>query len=244
MKRAFYIVFAISILVNHSIFADPSRLIRYLAQLENLDSIEYKNWNDRQKIAFWINAYNAITIYGVIQNYPIKTGNIISRLFFPKNSIRQISRFWKTSFRPVKGDDITLDEIEHDILRRQFDEPRIHFALVCASIGCPKLQVFAYHPDSLDNQLDRAAREFIQTKSAAINEKKNRLYVSRIFDWYADDFNYGEFPDYLTSYDDDKRGFLKFIVDHSGEDLIKFIRENTPMIKYSKYDWSLNELNK
>jgi hypothetical protein len=229
-------------LVDYSaIKEDPSQLIRYLAQLEKLDSMEYKNWNDREKIAFWINAYNALTIYGVIQNYPIKTKSLISTLLFPKNSIRQIPGFWKTVFNPVMGKEITLDEIEHDILRKEFDEPRIHFALVCASIGCPNLQIFAYHPDSLDIQLDRAAWEFIQTKGAVINEKKNQLYVSRIFDWYADDFNYSEFPDYLMSYDDDKRGFLKFIVDHSGRDLMRFIRENNPKMKYPKYEWSLNE---
>lgn len=272
MKKACFLVLLISITANYGVFAgefdhsvydsllkenvnhglveyqiiknNPARLIRYLRKLEDLDSLEYTNWNDQEKITFWINVYNAITIYGAIQNYPIKTKNLISMLLFPDNSIRQIPAFWKTPLSPVMAEDITLDEIEHEILRKEFNEPRIHFALVCASIGCPKLQSFAYNPDSLDLQLDRATREFLRTKGVVIDEKKNRLYVSRIFSWYADDFNYIDIPDYLMSYDDDKRGYLKFIVEHSGSDIMRFISENNPRIIYSKYDWSLNESKK
>lgn len=223
---------------------DPSQLARYLARLENLDSLEYEVWNDHQKIAFWINAYNAITIYGVIRNYPIKAGDLITRLIFPKNSVRQIPDFWSTAFSPVMGKDITLDEIEHGILRQRFDEPRIHFALVCASLGCPKLQSFAYKPDSLEFQLDMVTWEFLRTKGAVKNEKNNSLYVSRIFDWYGEDFDSDDIPAELMSYEDDERGFLKFIVEHSEDELGRYILENSPEIKYTEYDWSLNELKR
>jgi hypothetical protein len=270
VKKAYYLVLLLSIIANYNIFAgefdhsvydrllkenvydglvdysaikeNPLQLSKYLRQLKDIDSPEYESWNKNEKMALWINAYNAITIYGVIRNYPIKTENLISTLLFPDNSIRQIPKFWKTVFYPVMGKEVTLDEIEHDILRKQFDEPRIHFALVCASIGCPKLQSFAYHPDSLDFHLDRATREFLDTKGAVSDEKKNRLYVSKIFNWYADDFSYGGFPDYLKTYDQNKRGFLRFIIDNTGEDLVKFIKDNSPEIKFSRYDWSLNEL--
>jgi hypothetical protein len=232
-------------LVDYSgIKNDPSLLSGYLAALENTDSVEYASWGKPEKIAFWINAYNAITLYGVIQNYPIKPGGLFSRLFYPDNSIRQISGFFDKDFSRVMGKEITLDEIEHGILREKFDEPRIHFALVCASLSCPKLQSYAYKPDSLDLQLDKAAWEFIDTKGVIIDRPKNRLLLSKIFDWYAEDFQYNNIPSYLSSYDDDRRGFLEFIIDHSPNEIQEFIKENAPKIKFMDYDWTLNELRK
>lgn len=221
---------------------DSTNLKAYLARLNSLDSVEYRGWSENEKKAFWINAYNAITIYSVVINYPIKSGSFLSRITSPKNSVKRIRGFWKKKYTAVMGKDISLDEIEHHILREKFHDPRIHFALVCASLGCPKLRSHPYNPDSLDKQLDAAALEFIKTKGVVIDSVNNKLYISKIFDWYADDFQYPETPLYLAYYDREYRGFMKFVIDHLGYQMERYIRNNAPEMKFVEYDWTINEL--
>ncbi|UCF64354.1 MAG: DUF547 domain-containing protein [bacterium] len=121
---------------------------KYLDLLEKVDPLKFENWSKAEKLAFWINAYNAITIEGIIRHYPIDYGNLVSRVRFPKNSIRQIGGFWDHVFIKVMGRDITLNQIEHEILREKFKEPRIHAVLVCAAIGCPLLENRAFFPEN------------------------------------------------------------------------------------------------
>lgn len=103
---------------------------------------------------------------------------------FPQSSIRQISKFWDTPFVRIMGKEITLNEIEHEILRKKFADPRIHFALVCASIGCPVLEDHAFLPDNLDVQLDDAAKDFItNSNKVRLDKSRKKLFLSAIFDW-------------------------------------------------------------
>ena len=123
--------------------AAPAELDAYLAALAAVKPAEYEAWPRADKIAFWINTYNAYTLKAILDHYPIKP-NWRASLRYPKSSIRQVPGVWdKLKFR-VMGRELTLDGMEHDILRKQFNEPRAHMALVCASLGCPVLRPEPY----------------------------------------------------------------------------------------------------
>ena len=116
--------------------AEPQRLEDFLTAMSKLDPNGCSKWNDREKIAFWLNAYNAFTLKAIIDNYPIKP-DFFKSMYYPRNSIRQISGVWDKMTFKVMAKDYTLEHIEHKILRKEFDEPRIHKAMVCAAMGCP-----------------------------------------------------------------------------------------------------------
>ena len=199
--------------------------------------------NNEKKMAFWINAYNAITIAGILENYPIEYGNLISRARFPKNSIRQIGGFWDKVFIQVMNQDITLNEIEHEILRKKFPDPRIHAVLVCAAIGCPLLENRAFYPETLDTRLDEANRNFIHNPDKVkLDRKKNVLYLSSIMDWYKQDYPVNSKDDELFQhYSRDIRGVLEFVLKFISDEKKEFILANYPEIKFLDYDWTLNE---
>ena len=126
---------------------DPARLDAYLATLAATDPSDYAR---EDQLAYWINAYNAFTIRLILDHYPTA-------------SIRDVSRPWKRKQWNAGGTIYSLDHIEHTILRKQFKEPRIHFAIVCASIGCPDLQPRAFTGPGIETQLEQAARHFMQS---------------------------------------------------------------------------------
>ena len=215
-------------------------LNKYLQSIEQVNPNEFNNWTQAEQMAFWINAYNAITLEAILRNYPIQYGSLISRARFPKNSIRQINKVWDTVYIKVMGKELTLNRIEHEILRKKFCDPRIHFAIVCASIGCPKLESRAFSADSLEQRLDKAAKNFItDAKHVRLNKKENILYLSSIFQWYIQDFATSE--NTFKNYSKKERGILYFIVKRLLEKDRVFILKNQPKIKYLKYDWTLNE---
>ncbi len=226
-----------------SLKANPDTLMSFLRQLGNVDAKKFETWRGNDRKAFWINAYNAITIAGIVRHYPIKPGGVLDRLRFPASSIRQISGFWDTEFSPVMGRRITLNEIEHKILREQFKDPRIHFAIVCASVGCPILQSEAYVGENLDRQLDEAARTFVNDPAKVrLDQKDSRLYLSSIFAWYKDDFVPSKHANGgLGAYESNTRGALELVVRLLPEDQAAFIRSHHPKIEYLSYDWSLND---
>ena len=231
-------------LVNYAkIKNNDSLLVSYLDKLNQVSEAEYEKWDKWSQMAFWINAYNAITIYGITSNYPIGYGSLLDRARFPKNSIRQIKNFWDTDFSDVFGKNITLNQIEHEILRKKFSDPRIHFSLVCASIGCPELRNYAYRGDSLDWQLDNDARQFIgNSDKVRLDTVNNIIYLSSIFKWYSDDFTEPEYRELLNDYDDSEQGIIFFITKYMPEERKNYITERSPRIEYLDYDWSLNEL--
>lgn len=195
---------------------NEGELNSYLGELESLSKENFSTFDQKQKLAFWINAYNAYTIKIILKNYPVKSIRDISSGWFSSGP-------WKKDFIKLFGKKMSLDNIEHDTIRKEFQEPRIHFAVNCASIGCPSLLQEAFEASALNGQLDKAALNFLQNKSKNF-VKGNTLYLSNIFKWYGGDFNkrYGKYENYI----------------------IKTL--NLPQTKYkvkfNKYDWSLNEI--
>jgi len=191
----------------------------YLATLSGACSQDYEGWTEAEKIAFWINAYNAFTIRLILDHYPVASIRKIGWL--PGAAFRQ-------DFIPMpglKGRTISLNEIEHGTLRSAFHEPRIHFALVCASRSCPVLRSEAYRGADLDRQLEDQARAFLRdpTKNR-FDAATGTLYLSAIFDWFGDDFRSaaGSVPAFVGRYLDIKP-------------------DPSVSVVFLPYDWSLND---
>lgn len=230
--------------VNYAAVKSEDReLAAYLHKLEAIDPDAYAHWERDAKIALWINAYNAVTIYGITLNYPIEPGGIVARARFPKSSIRQIAGFWDTVFVKIMGTEITLDQIEHRILRKEFADPRIHFSLVCASLGCPVLSSDAYDGRLLQQQLERDVHRFIHDEQKVrLDTARNRIYVSSIFKWYSEDFRSENSPPWLLNYPKRYRGIMstiaRYVDPHQGDLMVN----HAPSLHFLDYDWSLNEL--
>lgn len=222
---------------------NKKQLTAYLKKLEQVDPGDFKKWSRHEKMAFWINAYNAITIEGVVRNYPIKYGSLMARVRFPKNSIRQLGDFWETVFIRVMGKDITLNKIEHQILCRKYKDPRVHGVLVCASMGCPRLSRHAYTAPHLNAPLDSASRAFIRNPDKVrLEEKTNTLYVSAIFDWYREDFKATpQAESKFKFYHEDMQGVMEFLFRYLPESQKNYILRNKPDIEFSDYSWVLND---
>lgn len=159
-------------------------LDNYIASLT--DNVPTESWTKEEKLAYWINAYNALTIDLILRNYPLK-------------SIKDIKDPWDQRLWKFGGKWQNLNDIEHQILRKM-DEPRIHFAIVCASFSCPKLQNKAFTAQNLEEQLTRATKEFL-ADDARNAISKNELKLSKIFKWFAKDFKTeGSLIDFLNKY--------------------------------------------
>ena len=172
------------------------------------------NWAISQKLAYWINAYNAFTVKLIMNNYGIGDIRAIGLA-------NQQSPF-KISFFKIGEEDFTLDKLEHEILRKEFDEPRIHFCLVCASFSCPNLRNEAYTEAKLEQQLTAAAKSFINDKTKN-TITTNKIEISKIFDWFSGDFKKkGSVIDFLNQYSTVKIS-------------------SKAKINYKDYNWSLNE---
>ncbi|RMG55293.1 MAG: DUF547 domain-containing protein [Acidobacteria bacterium] len=222
--------------------ADRQRLDAFARVVATLDPHTYEQWNEAEKIAFWINAYNALTLEAIIAHYPIKPRFGVS-LIYPKNSIRQIPGVWDKLTFEVMGRAMTLDEIEHDVLRAKFHEPRIHMALVCAARGCPPLRNEPYVGDRLDEQLDDQARRFLSNpEKFRIDRRRGIVYLSSIFKWFGGDFvnQYGgskRFPGHRP----EQRAVLHFISRYLDPADREYLEKGAYKIEYLDYDWSLNE---
>lgn len=201
--------------VDYPGFQVDDRFVAYLSQLDRVDPNGLST--NEERLAFWINTYNAFAIKGILDGYAPAT--ILSRY-----------RYFIGREYGVGGKTVDLYDLERKILIGQFHEPRIHFAIVCASASCPKLQPWAYQQDRLEAQLDLAAREFIN------DPKKNRFdrvrkiaYLSKIFDWFTEDFTAkaGSLQRYVAQYVSDRA---------LAQELLR-----TPYhIEFLEYDWSLN----
>lgn len=176
--------------VNYkSVKTDHKKLLEYIHILALLKSKpEFDSISKNEKLAYWINAYNALTIDLIIKNYPVK-------------SIKDTKDPWGQKLWELGDKWYSLEDIEHEILRKM-DEPRIHFAIVCASYSCPKLQNTAFTPSSLETQLTAATKQFLSdTKRNEI--KENSLKLSKIFKWFDKDFEQnGSLIDFLNKYTD------------------------------------------
>ena len=171
--------------VNYNGFkTDRRALLSYISSLS--DSMPNNTWNKEDKLAYWINAYNAMTIDLILRHTPIK-------------SIKDIKDPWDQRYWKLGNKWYNLNEIEHDILRKMGD-PRIHFGIVCASFSCPKLQNEAFIASNLENQLTNATKEFLSdSKRNEISE--NQIKLSKIFQWFGKDFKQnGSLIDFLNKY--------------------------------------------
>jgi hypothetical protein len=210
--------------------AQINNLNSYLKSVEEVSKSDFKRFTKPEQLSFLINAYNAFTVKLILDNYPTQSIKEIKTGFNLKCLSGKCP--WQKKFFKMFGEEQNLDTIEHQFIRAQFNEPRIHFALVCASIGCPALRREAFTPEKLENQLNDASIQFLtdRTKNQYLVEKQT-LELSSIFKWYGDDFV-------------KKFGSLEaFIADKitSNPNHQQLIRSKKVPIKFLEYDWSLNE---
>lgn len=230
--------------VNYEAFLNSDEFTNYLISLNNISKVDYDSWTENQRLAFWINAYNAFTIKAIINNYPIQRSFTFTGIFYaPKNSILQIRGVWKKLQFKAVGQNVTLDHIEHGILRKEFNEPRIHVAINCASFSCPDLKDEAYTAEKLESQLNDSAISFVNNKSkgVVIDKEKGRVKVSKIFKWFGEDFynNYGSKQ--LSNKSRKENGARSFVAEYINEDDKNYILNGEYKLSYMSYDWSLNE---
>ena len=223
--------------VDYGALRDQSGYLEdFLAYLEHLDPKTFDTWGDRDKIALWINAYNALTLRAIIDNYPINPAT--PNLAYPTNSIRQIHGVWDFNRVSVMGMSTTLGYIETKILRRDFHEPRIHVALVCAAVSCPILRNEPYEGAKLDAQLDDQARKFLSDPAHfRIDRAAKEVRVSEIFHWYAEDFAPKGTPPAAL----EREGLRAFASPYLGADDRAFLAGDDYRITYTPYDWTLND---
>lgn len=209
---------------------DPQLLNTSIANLASIDEEAYRQWNREQKIAMWINAYNIGAIKVVTDHYPVDRGLSWKALAYPSDSIQQIDNVWERGVLKIMGREHSLDGIEKGILLKQFKEARVHFAVVCASIGCPVLREEPYRADNLGEQLEDQTRRFLSDpQKVRYDSGENMLFLSPIFKWYAEDFRQaaGSVP--------------RFVKQHSPIGEMKNLQEEQIDIDYLDYDWSLND---
>jgi hypothetical protein len=216
-------------------------LDQYVQSLANLGAEAYEKWSPEEKVAFWINAYNGLTLQTIIDHYPIQKGGLISGLRFPENSIRQIPGVWDSVEHTVMGQAMTLDQIEHEILRKNFNEPRIHMALVCAAMGCPALRAEPYDGKRLDAQLDDQSTRFLADPlKFRVDRDMNKVLLSSIFKWFGADFSIKYQTDQFKRASSDSRPVLEFISRYVGREEAEYLKTQEHSIEYLDYDWSLN----
>jgi hypothetical protein len=230
-------------IVNYrALKASPQQLDSFLAALADLSPQTYQKWGDQEKIALWINAYNALTLKAIIDHYPIRAA-LFKSLVYPRNSIRQIPGVWDGLRFPVMGKQMTLDDIEHGVLRKEFNEPRIHLALVCAALGCPPLRTEPYAGDRLDRQFNDQARAFLANpQKFRLDRSQSKVYLSPIFKWFGGDFvkTFGT-DQAFKAFSPEERAVLNFISPHQAAADRDYLLQGKYAISYLDYDWSLNE---
>ncbi|MFN3190832.1 MAG: DUF547 domain-containing protein [Aureliella sp.] len=200
--------------------SDLRALDGYLSELSRAE-LDVKA-NRQAVLAYWINAYNAVTLKGILREYP--TTSI-------RNHTAKLLGYniWKDLKLQVDDREVSLDEIEHQVLRK-LGEPRIHFAIVCASISCPKLRNEAYLPTKLEEQLANNARDFFgDSGKFQFDVKAQRLGLSKILSWFAEDFG------------STRREQLEAISSYVPEQARDLLRSEATRISYLEYDWGLNE---
>ena len=219
--------------VSYAGFArDRAQLKAVLDAYSQVTRAEFDAWPKPQQQAFLINAYNAFTIEKILTRYP---------------DIRSIRDFgtvfgnpWKDKFFTLLGQASFLDQIEHEILRKEgvYDEPRVHAAVVCASIGCPMLRNEAFTAERLEAQLEDGFRRFLSDRTRnRYNPQSRKLEVSRIFDWYGKDFERGH-----KGYASVKGTLAKYadqLADAPSDRAA--VREQKADIAFLDYDWALND---
>jgi len=210
--------------VDYDAFGQAPAFRAYLGALARADPALLE---PAERLALWINAYNAYTIELIVRHDERKSIRNINRalgLFAGKGP-------WKERLAEVGGRSYTLDEIEHDIIRREFDEPRIHFALVCAAVGCPPLRQEAFAGPRLEEQLQDQGRRFLldSPEKNRVDAERRVVHLSPIFDWYREDFPAGA------------EGLGRYLAAFFPPGAERALLESGSFrTSYTRYDWSLN----
>lgn len=193
------------------------------AYLKRIAEVSLDKLNEQELYAMYINAYNAYTLKLILKNLPVKS---ITKLDNGKP--------WDKAAYVVAGKKLSLNDIEHKKLRPVYKDARIHFAVNCASVGCPKLRPFAFMPDTLDKQLEEVTKDSL-TSERYVKVKKGRLYLTKIMEWYKKDFISKDFKKA-------KESLPKFVYQYANEDVRKFIvsKKQKPAVRYMNYNWNLN----
>ena len=221
---------------------DEAALKSYTESLSAVSDAQFKGFPKAQQMAFLINAYNAYTVQLILSKYPdLKSIKDLGGTF---------SSPWKQKFFKLLGNDSFLDQIEHEILRKKgfYDEPRVHYAVNCASIGCPALREEAFTADKLDAQLEEQATRFLSDRSRnRYNAQRESIEVSKIFDWFKEDWQSGykgigkdQTP--VTSREQYFAKYAALLADKPDEQ--KLIAEGKVSIRFLDYDWNLNDVKR
>ncbi len=197
--------------------ADSAKLDAYLASFADLD---FDALSRDEAFVAWANLYNALTIQHMIGRYPV--ASIRSGYFLPPFGP------WKSVSINAGGRDVTLDEIEHGILRADWSEPRVHYMVNCASIGCPNLKSTAWEVATLEDDLDAAAEAYINHPRGVTIRNNGTLQVSTIYKWFRVDFG------------DSNDGVIEHLLEYASDDLAEAIESNPRITKHA-YDWDLND---
>ncbi len=214
---------------------DHAQLKVYLESLSRVREQEFKGWSKSQQLAFLINAYNAFAVEKILTRYPdIKSVWDFGKIF---------GNPFKDKFFTLFGRAFSLDMVEHDTIRTKgvYDDPRIHFAVNCASVGCPMLREEAYVAERLDTQLEEQTRRFLADRTRnRFDAAGNALEVSEIFKWYGVDFASG-----LKGFSSREQFFARYadlLADAPADRQI--IREQKAVLRFLDYDWRLNDVRK
>ncbi|MEM0964704.1 MAG: DUF547 domain-containing protein [Verrucomicrobiota bacterium] len=215
-------------LVDYAALANDPRLEEYLASLAETDPATLPT--EEERLALWINAYNAYTLKLIADAYPVDsihdlaTGGMVIGWLIKRTA-------WDIRFADVGGETYTLNEIEHDIIRPEFEDARIHFAIVCAAVSCPLLRSEAYVPDRLDEQLNEEGRRFLaDTSRNTFDLSKRRARISKIFSWFEEDFGSSDTE------------VIRYLAEFAPPEVAMDMRHHADQwsIRYQSYDWSLN----
>lgn len=189
---------------------------RYEKTVADLEKVSLESLKTPQeRLSFWINVYNILAVKMVADHYPIKS---------IKDAGSLLSPVWKRPVAVVAGKERSLHEVEHEILRPMGD-PRIHMAIVCASVSCPDLRPEAFTPERLDAQLDDQVKTFLANPGKGMRINASRIYLSSIFSWFEDDF---------------KGGVMKFLIRYVSRDEQQTLKSGKLKIVYLDYKWDLN----
>ncbi|MEM8639713.1 MAG: DUF547 domain-containing protein [Cyanobacteria bacterium P01_G01_bin.54] len=209
---------------------DRQALDAYNTALATVTPETYASWSEAEQIAFWVNAYNSLTLKSIIDQEPLKA------------SIKDITGVWRIRKHEILSDAKTLDNIEHQTLRVDFNEPRIHAALVCAALSCPKLRQEPYVGDRLDAQLDDQSRQFINSpQGVQIKPEDGIVYLSAIFKWFGEDWvaTYGVEDGFAGN--ENEKAVLNFVSQYVSDEDARYLEAGDYTIQYLEYDWSLNQ---
>ena len=197
---------------------DAAKLAEYLDRLQELDPRDY---NRAEQMAYWINFYNALTVKVVLDGYPVDTIRDIHEGVVPYTGP------WDDVHARVAGEDLTLDHVEHGILRPIWRDERIHYAANCAAYGCPHLLDTAFTAENTESLLEAGARDYVNSPRGVDVVDEDLIVISSIYDWYAEDFG------------DTEESVVEHLVEYADEDLAAFLEGFEGAIEYD-YDWSLN----